>query len=167
MLHKKNDFSEQKFINEMSKEKKIEIRNRLIKLNTLRKKKRYEETKSNDPSTVCNLEFDRNQIVSSVVYNPLQLQTFEQLSLEEILEEYEKFYLSKEPEDPKEREKRKQIGAMVEEKLKNLEDLLDRSDAYKSIQIDGLDADIAGSSSALGEFETGDDEDLKALHNWA
>jgi len=149
-LEKKSDFLELKIINEMSMKKKMEIKNKLAEIKLLRKKKRYEETNSDDPSTLCNVEFDRN----------------EKLSLEEILEEYKKFYLSKEPEDPKESEKRKQIKAMVEENLKNYEDLLNRSDAYKSIQNEGLDADIAGSSSALGESEIGNDEDLKALNNW-
>ena len=191
----------------MSMAKKMGIKYKIAKLNKLRKRRLHEETNSDDP-TVCNVEFDRNQIVNSDVLDKMDeatkslgiylengskhiapLETIEQLSMEESLEVYEKIYRSKEPEDPEEREKRKQIEAQIEKRLYIFEDLIDSSidneekskicedllissdedplDNLPTIQTEGLNADVAGSSTAFGEHEIGNDEDMKVLHNWA
>ena len=187
----------------MSMAKKMGIKYKIAKLNKLRKRRLHEETNSDDP-TVCNVEFDRNQIVNSDVQARMEeatkslgigskhnapLETIEQLSWEESLEVFEKIFKSKEPEDPEEREKRKQIEAQIEKRLYIFEDLIDSSidneekskicedllissdedplDNLPTIQTEGLNADVAGSSTAFGEHEIGNDEDMKVLHNWA
>ena len=179
--------------------KKMRIKSKIAIINKLRKGSRYEETSD------YIIDFDPNEFVTSEVLAKVDeaaknlengskhsapLETIEQLSLEESLEVFEKVYESKEPEDPEEREKRKQIEAQIEKRLYILEDLIDSSidneekskicedllissdedplDNLPTIQTEGLNADVAGSSStAFGEHEIGNDEDMKVLHNWA
>ena len=135
--------------------RKIGLKNELAKINTSRKGSRYEETSD------YIIDFDPNEFVTSEVLAKVDeaaknlengskhsapLETIEQLSLEESLEEYKKLYQSKEPEDPEERKKRKQEEARIEKEIKFLEDLIGSSVSdEESIQIEGLD--IAGSSA--------------------
>ena len=99
----------------MSMAKKMGIKYKIAKLNKLRKRRLHEETNSDDP-TVCNVEFDRNQIVNSDVQARMEeatkslgigskhnapLETIEQLSLEESLKVLKNFISQKSQKIPR------------------------------------------------------------------
>jgi len=113
---------------------------------------------------------------------------FEEMFFDKSLENIEEFLKSEEPEDPDEREKRRQEGVLIERDVKLLQGLININFGVKGTEKrsygvgpssllgrEDLNADIAdfnapsnaGSTRGFGVIEFDNNEDMNNLHSWA